>query len=174
MHALWYKFIVSKPVPTSFFLYCKDLLITPLCTVSFHQWLFSFCIFSGNYRPQTVVFWFPMYRNDFPDYCVWSRQICFFRHPVTICIGCCGNDLDVCMYSNWWCDFPTQNENNKLPSRWKCVLSVYATGISCYSARVLLSNRHQGQRSLILYTVTCWAVITACYLQSGCQRCDPS
>lgn len=24
-----------------------------------------------------------------------------FRHQAIICIGCCGNDLDMCVYANW-------------------------------------------------------------------------
>lgn len=61
---------------------------------------------------------------------LWSdcRSIWFFSHLV--CIGCCGNDLDVCMAANVWCDSLTWNKNNKLPSRWKCVLSVDVTAVS--------------------------------------------
>jgi len=36
-----------------------------------------------------------------------SCQIYGFSCKLAV-LGCCGNGLDVCMYANEWCDFPTQ------------------------------------------------------------------
>lgn len=41
-----------------------------------------------------------------------SCQIYGFSCKLAV-LGCCGNDLDVCMFANEWCDFPTQKKQKQ-------------------------------------------------------------